>query len=79
MLTPNKYMKLNNSIIYVSSLILQELLNKDRVIEYNSLYNKIKNYIGDNVEYLFIPSLNFLYLMDKINYNKSNDNLELII
>jgi len=34
---------------------------------------------GEDTDYVLIPSLNFLFLVDKIKYNLTDDTLELII
>lgn len=77
MLKPHKYLDLDNSILFVSSEILKVLLEYN-VIEYNDLLKKIKSKFEDSGEYLFLPALNFLYMLGAIEYNNELDALELI-
>jgi len=80
MITPNKYMDLNTSLIKVSSDILKILLKKrDKTIKYNKLSKELEKLYGEDTDYVLIPSLNFLFLVDKIKYNLTDDTLELII
>lgn len=76
MLRPNKYSHPDRTTINVSLLILLRL-KKRRVDEYGRLRSYIKNTIkGGDV--LFLPALNFLYLLGKIEYRVKTDTVEYI-
>ena len=80
MITPNKYMDLNTSLIKVSSDILKILLKKrSKSIKYSKLSKELEEIYGEDTDYVLLPSLNFLFLVDKIKYNLMDDTLELII
>ncbi|WP_443147026.1 ABC-three component system middle component 8 [Paenibacillus sp. HWE-109] len=77
MIKPHKYFNLDNSVLTISGLILK-VLNEQKVIKYDELYNKILTQKGDIISYGFLPSLNFLYLLGKLDYHQDTDSLELI-
>ena len=54
-----------------------ELL-KYNSISYDNLYTKLSTKFGDEIKYLFIPSLDFLFLLGKIKYISETDSLEVI-
>ncbi len=77
MLKPHKYLDLDNSVLFLSSEILKILIEYNS-IEYDDLFKKIKQKFHETGDYLFLPALNFLYLLGAIEYNKELDVLELI-
>lgn len=77
MIKPTKFLNLDNCLINISTTILIELL-KNKKVCYDDLYDKLYTKFGSSIEYLFIPSLDFLFLLGKINYISETDSLELI-
>lgn len=77
MIKPTKFLNLNNCILNLCTYILTELL-KYNSISYDNLYNKLSTEFGSEIKYLFIPSLDFLFLLGKIKYIPETDSLELI-
>lgn len=77
MLTPTKYMDLDLSVLRISSLIVK-LLKKNRVIEYSELLNFLSDKAGEDVKHVFIPALDFLYLIGKVEYHLTSDSLEFL-
>lgn len=78
MLKPTKFLNLNNCIINISSEIVKILIEEKKV-PYNTLYSRLKKVFDENIDYNFLPALDFLFLLGKINYSPENDCLELII
>ncbi|WP_346917380.1 ABC-three component system middle component 8 [Clostridium sp.] len=78
MIKPHKYLDIDSCVLRTGSLILKEMINS-KVISYTELYSKIYKIVGQNVEYTFLPSLNFIYLLGKIEYHEENDMLELLL
>lgn len=76
MLRPTKHSHPDRTVIYVSLLLLARLKAR-RVDSYDGLlkYAK-KSAIGGDV--LFLPALNFLYLMGLIDYRPKTDALEYV-
>ncbi|SJZ30179.1 ABC-three component system middle component 8 [Selenihalanaerobacter shriftii] len=79
MIKPHKYMDLEFSVVNVSSLIIKELKEtKDEKLKYHELYKKICNEFNEEINELFLDSLNFLFVLGVIGYKKEKDFVELI-
>ena len=76
MLRPNKHSHPDRTVINVSLLLLVRLKTR-RLEEYDSLkkYAK-KNVSGGDI--LFLPALNFLYLLGLIEYRPKTDAVEYV-
>lgn len=76
MLRPTKHSHPDRTIINVSLLLLLRL-KEDRIDEYDALrkYAK-KKVVGGDV--LFLPALNFLYLMGLVEYRPKTDSVEYV-
>ncbi len=74
MLKPNKHTNLDMSVLGVSAVIL-ERVKKRRVVKYEDLrtYCLSKR---QELDELFIPALNLLYLLDRIEYHQKTDSVE---
>lgn len=76
MLRPTKHSHPDRTVINVSLLILSRLRDR-RVDEYDTLRKFAKkSVVGGDV--LFLPALNFLYLMDLVEYRPKTDALEYV-
>ena len=76
MLRPTKHSHPDRTIINVSLLLLARLRDR-RVDEYSSLRKYAKRIVtGGDV--LFLPALNFLYLMGLIDYRPKTDAVEYV-
>ncbi len=75
MLTPRKHLDLNTSLLRIASIMLKEL-HKRGVIEMMTLKQRVIRKVGNNGELMFLPALNFLYLLGKVEYHEQNDTLE---
>ncbi|WP_026894725.1 ABC-three component system middle component 8 [Clostridiisalibacter paucivorans] len=79
MIKPHKYMNLKFSILNISSLIIQELKNsQEKRILYYKLYSKICNELEEDINELFLNTLNFLFVLGVIEYDEEKDSVELI-
>lgn len=74
MIRPTKYLDLSTSVIRISAFILKEL-KAAKSIQIHELDEIIRNNLGDNSRFNFIASLNFLYLVGKIDYEETTDSL----
>lgn len=70
MITPDKYFDLKNSVINVSALIIRTL-QKINVLTYDELEMEIHKTLGEDSINIFPYALNFLFLLNKIEYNNS--------
>lgn len=77
MITPHKYLDLNLSVLNLGGLILTELRRKG-IIKYDELLDNVILARGQNAKDVFLPSLNFLYLLGKVEYRQDIDSLEYI-
>lgn len=76
MLRPTKHSHPDRTVINVSLLLLSRLKDR-RVDEYDSLKKYArKSVTGGDV--LFLPALNFLYLMGLIEYRPKTDAVEYV-
>lgn len=76
MLRPTKHSHPDRTVINVSLLLLSRLKDR-RVDEYDILRKFAKqNVVGGDV--LFLPALNFLYLMGLVEYRPKTDAVEYV-
>lgn len=76
MLRPTKHSHPDRTVINVSLLLLTRLKTR-RIDEYDVLRKFAKkSVVGGDV--LFLPALNFLYLMGLIEYRPKTDTLEYV-
>jgi len=77
MLRPEKYLNLDNSVISISAQIIK-YLRKSKNLSIPELINKLISLKGENVRENFLPALNLLYLIGKIDYIAKADLFKLI-
>ena len=77
MLSPEKYMDLDKSVLMVTSLILKYMIRK-RIVKVNVLFSFIESKIGDGINETFLSALTLLYAFGKIEYFDNNDSLSLV-
>lgn len=70
MITPDKYFDLKNSVVNVSASIIRAL-QKINVLTYDELEIEIHKTVGEDSRHIFPYALNFLFLLNKIEYNNS--------
>lgn len=70
-------MKFDNCMLKVGAEIIKILL-KNKKIKYSTLYDNFKKIYKEDTDYIFLPALNFLYLLGKIEYKIKKDMVELI-
>jgi len=76
MLRPTKHSHPDRTVINVSLLLLQRLKAR-RVDEYDTLRKYVKKaVVGGDI--LFLPALNFLYLLGLIDYRPKTDAVEYV-
>lgn len=74
MLKPNKHMHPDQTVIYMSYVLLRHI-KRVRTETYTKLVDIAKKSVVDG-EFLFLPAINFLYLMGVIAYYAKNDSFE---
>jgi hypothetical protein len=74
MLKPTKHSHPDQTVVNLTMLLIQ-YLQVHRVEDYTDLYQFAKKQIiGGDV--LFLPTLNFLYLLGLVEYHKNTDSVE---
>lgn len=76
MLRPTKHTHPDRTVIFVSMSILKRL-KKNRIEEYDTLLTLARELVSGG-EFLFLPSMNFLYLLGLIQYHRKNDSFEYV-
>lgn len=80
MILPDKYTKIEDSMIYQSSLILTKIL-KNKKMTLDTLWKKYHKLCHDYSYIYFICLIEFMYISNMINYNDRseifNENIEL--
>jgi len=77
MIAPIKYMDLDLSVVRVSSIIIK-LFEKNRIMEYSEVLEHLVGKVGEEVKHVFVPALDFLYLLGMIDYHLQTDSLEFL-
>jgi hypothetical protein len=72
MIKPDRYTDPKISVINISSLILSEL-NDFYAIQYDNLLKKVVKVLGDDAKSNFPYALNFLFLSDRLKYDRKTD------
>lgn len=76
MLRPTKHSHPDRTVINVSLLLLARLKSR-RLDDYDALRKYAKKAVAGG-DVLFLPSLNFLYLMGLIDYRPKTDSVEYV-
>ena len=77
MLAPTKYLNLELSVVRISSEILK-ILKANQSMKYDEVLTYLCDSICDDVKHVFMASINFLFLLGKLNYHVTSDSLEYI-
>ena len=75
MLRPDKHTDIRYSVIYLSGIIMK-VIQESGIIKYDELKNAVIQKTGSKANENFELALSFLYLIDKINYQKELDSLK---
>ena len=76
-LQPSKHTNLKCSILNVSGVILK-VLKENGIIEYDELFELLRQEIGEDMGDFFLLSLSFLFIHMKLEYNSELDSIRLI-
>ncbi len=75
MITPAKHLDLDLSVLRAGAIMLNTL-RKARRIELPKMREKLVSTMGADAELIFMPALNFLFLLGRLEYHSKNDSLE---
>lgn len=74
MLLPNKHSHPDETVLAASTYILRELRRK-RVATYSELHATVAK-STKSTDFLFLPAINFLYIIGLLEYNAKTDSFE---
>ena len=77
MLTAEKHLDLDTSLVRVAGVILKELKRKGAAT-FEGLRKLIVRRVGEDGELMFLPALRFLFLLGRVEYHTKNDVVELV-
>lgn len=72
MIRPTKYLDLRTSVINVSTVIIEALLQSRRVT-LTELDETVQIQVGPDARVNFLPALSLLFLLGKVDYDLSID------
>lgn len=78
MLKPDKHTNPVLSIVNITALIIEQIKNNE-IIGYDELLSNLVNQTSESVKEVFLYSLFFLYVLDKVEYIPDLDALRLRI
>ena len=74
MIRPAKHLNLNTCVLRAASRLLVRL-QQDRVCRFADLRASLSD-LGDDADAVFLPTVNFLYLVGRIDYHTQTDSFE---
>lgn len=74
MIRPAKHLNLNTCVLRAASRLLVRL-QQDRVCRFADLRASLAD-LGDDAEVVFLPTVNFLYLVGRVDYHPQTDSFE---
>ena len=77
MITPSKHLDLDLSVLRAGAIMLKTM-SKERTIELAKMREKLVTSMGPDAELIFMPALNFLFLLGRLDYHSKNDTLEFL-
>ena len=78
MLKPDKHTNPVLSIVNIAGLIIEQIKSNE-IISYDNLLSNLVNQTSESVKDVFLYSLSFLYLLNKVEYIPDLDALRLRI
>lgn len=77
MIRPGKHLNLNLCVLRIATIVLSQL-QRHRVENFQTLLQKVRDIAGDDAEVWFIPALDLLFLLGRINYLPQRDTVEYV-
>ena len=77
MIRPEKHLNLNLCVLRIATIVLTHL-QRHRVEGFQSLLQKVRDTAGEDAEVWFIPALDLLFLLGRINYLPQRDTVEYV-
>jgi len=75
MIKPGKHLNLNVCVLRIAAIVLAHL-QRYRVEGCTALLKAVQEAAGDDAEVWFLPAIDFLYLMGRVDYHSHTDTFE---
>ena len=76
-LRPRKHLDLDTCTLRVVAIVLAEL-TKRRVVRFDDLRNVVVRRAGEDAELSFLPALDVLFLLGRVDYLDKTDSFEFV-
>jgi len=77
MIKPDKYTNLELSVVNISAQVIK-ILKENEIVKYDEVLSMLVKSYGENVKLVYPLSVNFLFILGKLNYHNKLDAFELI-
>lgn len=77
MIRPGKHLNLDLCVLRIATIVLSHL-QRHRVECFQKLLQKVRDTAGDDAEVWFIPALDLLFLLGRLNYLPQRDTVEYV-
>ncbi len=77
MIRPGKHLNLDLCVLRIATVVLSHL-QRHRVESFQKLLQKVRDTAGEDAEVWFIPALDLLFLLGRINYLPQRDTVEYV-
>ncbi len=77
MLSPEKHMDLDRSVLMITEIVLKYMLKK-RIEKVDTLLSFVEKKTGDGIHENFFSALTILHALNKLDYLHQNDTLTLV-
>lgn len=75
MLRPDKYTDVKVSALYISGIIMQEMI-QNKIIKYDDLKSRVISRLGERARDVFPIANSLLFLLGKIEYLRELDSIK---
>ena len=77
MLRLTKHNHPDRTVISIAALLIEHM-RKNRICQYDALRTHVKNVLShlENVDALFLPAINFIFILGLIEYRPKTDSFE---
>jgi ABC-three component (ABC-3C) system Middle Component 8 len=77
MIRPGKHLNLNVCVLRIAAIVLRHL-QRLRVESFDGLLAHVRDHVGNDAEIWFVASLDFVYLMGRVEYRPQTDTFEFV-
>ena len=75
MIKPGKHLNLNVCVVRIATIILAHL-QRHRIENCTTLLKKVQQAAGEDAQVWFLPAVDFLFLLGRVEYRPKTDTFE---